>query len=96
MAARIAKDQRMTLRDIGRRYGQSVLVPQLCGTAAQIAEQLADVFTSGDADGFVISPAFLPDSFADFVDSVVPELQRMGVFRREYEGPTLRGHLRSG
>jgi FMN-dependent oxidoreductase (nitrilotriacetate monooxygenase family) len=96
MAARIAKDQRMTLRDIGRRYGESVLVPQLCGTAAQIAEQLADVFTSGDADGFVISPAFLPDSFADFVGSVVPELQRMGVFRREYETSTLRGHRRSG
>jgi alkanesulfonate monooxygenase SsuD/methylene tetrahydromethanopterin reductase-like flavin-dependent oxidoreductase (luciferase family) len=96
LAARIAKDQRMTLRDIGRRYGQSVLVPQLCGTAAQIAERLADIFTSGDADGFVISPAFLPDSFADFVGSVVPELQRMGVFRREYEAATLRGHLQSG
>jgi len=93
MAARIAKDQHMTLRDIGRRYGESIMVPQLCGTGRQIAEQLEDIFTSGDADGFVISPALLPDSFADFVASVVPDLQRMGVFRREYEAQTLRGHL---
>jgi alkanesulfonate monooxygenase SsuD/methylene tetrahydromethanopterin reductase-like flavin-dependent oxidoreductase (luciferase family) len=93
MAARIAKDQRMTLRDIGRRYGESIMVPQLCGTGRQIAEQLEDIFTSGDADGFVISPALLPDSFTDFVASVVPQLQRMGVFRREYEAQTLRGHL---
>jgi FMN-dependent oxidoreductase (nitrilotriacetate monooxygenase family) len=94
MASRIAKDQGMTLRDIGRRYGESILVPQMCGTAVQIAEQLADIYTSGDADGFVISPAFLPDSFAEFVDAVVPHLQRMGVLRREYEASTLRGHLR--
>jgi FMN-dependent oxidoreductase (nitrilotriacetate monooxygenase family) len=96
LASRLAKDQSMTLRDIGRRYGESILVPQLCGTPVQIAEQLAEIFTSGDADGFVVSPALLPDSFADFVDSVVPELQRMNVFRRDYQASTLRGHLQSG
>lgn len=95
MASRIAKDEGMTLRDIGRRYGQSILVPQLCGTGRQVAEQLADIFTSGAADGFVVSPAFLPDSFAEFVDAVVPELQRLGVFRREYLAPTLRGNLQA-
>jgi alkanesulfonate monooxygenase SsuD/methylene tetrahydromethanopterin reductase-like flavin-dependent oxidoreductase (luciferase family) len=83
------------MRDLGERYGQSVLVPQLCGTATQIAEQLAELFTAGDADGFVISPALLPDSFATFVDHVVPELQRMGVFRRDYTALTLREHLRT-
>jgi len=95
MASRIAKDEGMTLRDIGRRYGQSILVPQLCGTGRQIAEQLAEIFTSGAADGFVVSPAFLPDSFAEFVDAVVPELQRMGVFRSAYGAPTLRGNLQA-
>ena len=79
--------------DLGEHYGESVLVPQLCGTAAQIAEQLAEMFTSGDADGFVISPALLPDSFAVFVDQVVPELQRMGVFRMEYAAATFRDNL---
>ena len=95
MASRIAKDAGMTLRDIGRRYGEGILVPQLCGTPAQIADHLTDIFTSGDADGFVISPALLPDSFAEFVDHVVPELQKRGVFRHDYRGPTLRGLLQN-
>jgi alkanesulfonate monooxygenase SsuD/methylene tetrahydromethanopterin reductase-like flavin-dependent oxidoreductase (luciferase family) len=71
------------------------LVPQLCGTPQQIADELADIFVSGDADGFVVSPAFLPDSFAEFADLVVPELQRKGVFRKEYGASTLRGLLQS-
>jgi alkanesulfonate monooxygenase SsuD/methylene tetrahydromethanopterin reductase-like flavin-dependent oxidoreductase (luciferase family) len=64
MASRIAREESLSLREIGRRYGQSVLVPQLCGTPRQIADELADIFVSGAADGFVLSPAFLPDSFA--------------------------------
>jgi alkanesulfonate monooxygenase SsuD/methylene tetrahydromethanopterin reductase-like flavin-dependent oxidoreductase (luciferase family) len=95
MASRIAKDNSLSLREIGRKYGESVLVPQLCGTPKQIADELADIFTSGDADGFVISPAFLPDSFAEFVDGVVPELQRLDVFRQDYTASTLRGHLQT-
>jgi FMN-dependent oxidoreductase (nitrilotriacetate monooxygenase family) len=93
MASRIAKDNSLSLREIGRKYGESVLVPQLCGTAKQIADELADIFTSGDTDGFVVSPAFLLDSFAEFVEGVVPELQRLGVFRKDYTAQTLRGHL---
>jgi FMN-dependent oxidoreductase (nitrilotriacetate monooxygenase family) len=96
MASRIARDESLSLREIGRRYGQSVLVPQLCGTARHIADELADIFLSGTADGFVLSPAFLPDSFAEFVDFVVPELQRMKVFRSDYRATTLRGNLQSG
>jgi FMN-dependent oxidoreductase (nitrilotriacetate monooxygenase family) len=95
MASRIAKDNSLSLREIGRKYGESVLVPQLCGTPKQIADELADIFTSGDADGFVVSPAFLPDSFAEFVDGVVPELQRLDVFRKDYTAATLRGHLQT-
>ena len=93
MASRIARDESLSLREIGRRYGQSVLVPQLCGTPRQIADELADIFVSGAADGFVLSPAFLPDSFAEFVNFVVPELQNMKVFRSEYRAATLRGNL---
>jgi alkanesulfonate monooxygenase SsuD/methylene tetrahydromethanopterin reductase-like flavin-dependent oxidoreductase (luciferase family) len=91
--AQHAKEHGLTMRDLGQHYGESVLVPQLCGTAIQMAEQLAVIFTSGDADGFVISPALLPDSFAAFVEGVVPELQRMGVFRVAYAATTLRGNL---
>jgi len=95
MASRIARDNSLSLREIGRKYGECVLVPQLCGTSKQVADELANIFTSGDADGFVVSPAFLPDSFAEFVDGVVPELQRLDVYRHDYTASTLRGHLQS-
>jgi alkanesulfonate monooxygenase SsuD/methylene tetrahydromethanopterin reductase-like flavin-dependent oxidoreductase (luciferase family) len=47
----------------------------------------------GAADGFNILPPYFPGGFADFVDLVVPELQRRGLFRRDYQGTTLRDHL---
>jgi hypothetical protein len=47
----------------------------------------------GEADGFMVSAAQSPGTFNDFVDSVVPELQRRGLFRTEYTGDTLRDHL---
>ena len=51
---------------------------------------------NGEADGFIISPAYLPGAFEEFVQSVVPELQRRGLFRTEYETKTLRDHLGLG
>ena len=45
------------------------------------------------ADGYNILPAYFPGAFADFVDLVIPELQRRGLFRRDYEGTTLREHF---
>ncbi len=85
-----------TLEELGRIFASSVRVPQLVGTGAQIAEQLADIFLAGGSDGFVISPAYLPGSFSEFVESVIPHLQRKGLFRRAYEGSTLREHLGLG
>ena len=87
-------DGAMTLREIGRRYGQSVVVPQIAGTAAEVADQLEAFFNERAADGFMISPAHLPHGFDDFVDQVVPELQRRSLFRSGYESGTLREHLR--
>ena len=45
------------------------------------------------ADGFVILPPHFPGGLNDFVNLVVPELQRRGLFRTDYSGPTLRDHL---
>jgi FMN-dependent oxidoreductase (nitrilotriacetate monooxygenase family) len=87
-----AKDD-LTLRDIGRLYGQGVLLPQIAGTPSQIADALIECFDNGEADGFIISGAYLPGAFVEFVDSVVPELQRRGVFRLDYTGHTLRENL---
>lgn len=83
-----------TLDSVGRDWAASVRVPQLVGTGPQIARQLAEWFEAGACDGFVISPAFLPGSFAEFTDEVVPHLQRLGLYRKRYTGTTLRHHLR--
>jgi alkanesulfonate monooxygenase SsuD/methylene tetrahydromethanopterin reductase-like flavin-dependent oxidoreductase (luciferase family) len=78
---------------VGKWYAQGVLLPQFVGTARQVADQIEASFHGGEADGFMVSSASTPGTFNDFVDSVVPELQRRGLFRTEYTGTTLRDHL---
>lgn len=68
--------------------------PVFAGTAKTVADQLEQWFVEGGCDGFVISPTHVPGSYEDFVRHVVPELQRRGVFRKEYTGSTLRENLR--
>jgi N-acetyl-S-(2-succino)cysteine monooxygenase len=63
------------------------------GTPGQIADVMEHWFRNGAADGFNVMPAWLPGSLNDFVDMVIPELQRRGLFRKDYEGTTLRDHL---
>jgi len=93
VARRLSQRDSLTLRDIGRLYAQGVLLPQFVGTASDIADQIEASFHGGEADGFILSCAQAPGTFNDFVDQVVPELQRRGLFRREYAGTTLREHL---
>jgi FMN-dependent oxidoreductase (nitrilotriacetate monooxygenase family) len=63
------------------------------GTPEQIADAIEVWFSNGAADGFNIMPPILPTGLTDFVDQVVPILQRRGLFRTEYAGPTLRENL---
>jgi alkanesulfonate monooxygenase SsuD/methylene tetrahydromethanopterin reductase-like flavin-dependent oxidoreductase (luciferase family) len=70
-----------------------VLVPQVAGTAADIADWMAHIVAQQGADGFVITPVHLPNGFEDFVDLVVPELQERKQFRLDYRGDTLRSYL---
>jgi alkanesulfonate monooxygenase len=63
------------------------------GTPADIADAIQDWFEQGAADGFNLIPPLLPSSLDDFVEQVVPELQRRGLFRTEYEGTTFRANL---
>ncbi len=63
------------------------------GTPAQVVDIMEHWFKSGAADGFNVMPAWLPGSLDDFVDMVIPELQRRGLFRAEYEAATLRENL---
>ena len=90
---RLAQEKQIDLAGIGRMYGQSVTVPQIVGTADYIADYMASIFRDGAADGFVISPGFLPQSFEEFVDHVVPRLQAMDVYRQDYTSAKLRDNL---
>jgi alkanesulfonate monooxygenase len=63
------------------------------GTPEHVADVMEHWFLNGAADGFNVMPAWLPGSLDDFVDMVIPELQRRGLFRTEYEATTLRGNL---
>ncbi|WP_252733673.1 NtaA/DmoA family FMN-dependent monooxygenase [Paracoccus marinaquae] len=63
------------------------------GSPAQVADQLQEWFENEAADGFNILPPWLPTALDDFVDLVIPGLQRRGLFRTAYEGRTLRDNL---
>ena len=63
------------------------------GTPETIADRMQEWFENGAADGFNVLPPVLPGSLDDFVDLVIPELQRRGLFRTAYEGTTLRENL---
>ncbi len=88
-----ARRQNMTLRDLYNLTAAARGHWVLCGTPVEIADTLEEWFRSGAADGYNILPPYFPGAFADFVDLVVPELQRRGLFRRDYEGTTLRDHF---
>ena len=83
--------EKPTIRDLYLRAG--LTGSARIGTAADIADTMQEWFDAGACDGFNITPAMLPGGGADFVDMVVPELQRRGLFRTAYEGKTLRENL---
>ncbi|MFF2481714.1 LLM class flavin-dependent oxidoreductase [Paenibacillus sp. NPDC058071] len=86
-------DEKLTLRQL---YERSTNRRGVVGTPEQIADLLEEWFLKGAADGFNIAFSHLPGGLEDFVELVVPELQRRGVFRTEYTGRTLRDHLSLG
>ncbi len=65
----------------------------LVGTPESIADELEHWFRTGAADGFNVLAPTLPSGLKDFAEGVIPELQRRGLFRKEYGARTLRGHL---
>ncbi|MFT4035786.1 MAG: LLM class flavin-dependent oxidoreductase [Patulibacter sp.] len=81
----------VTIGELGAFYGRTVLSPQVAGTAVQVADWLEATFDEAGGDGFMLSPVTLPGALADFVELVVPELQRRGRVREQYApGATLR------
>jgi FMN-dependent oxidoreductase (nitrilotriacetate monooxygenase family) len=88
-----ARRENMTLRDLYNLTAAARGHWVLCGTPKRIADTLEEWFVEGAADGFNVLPPYFPGAFDDFVDLVVPELQRRGLFRLDYEGTTLRDHF---
>jgi len=89
----LARKHKMTLREL-RDYAASAMGHRLLiGTPEQVADGLEEWFLAGAADGFNIMPPWFPGAFDDFVEQVVPILQKRGLFRTEYTGRTLRDHL---
>lgn len=69
------------------------LAHTVVGNPYEVADMIQEWFEERLADGFNIYPSYVPGSVTDFVELVVPELQRRGLFRKEYQGTTLRDHL---
>jgi FMN-dependent oxidoreductase (nitrilotriacetate monooxygenase family) len=88
----LGKRENLTVREIAGRLGGYGGLGML-GTPQMIADQMEEWLEGGACDGFNVMFPYLPGGLDDFVDKVVPELQRRGLFRKEYEGTTLRENL---
>src|SRR5882724_1616 len=89
----LAKKDNLSMRQIAQVVAGARAKMVIKGTPAQIADHMEQWFVDEAADGFNIMPPYLPGSLNDFVELVIPELQRRGLFRTEYTGRTLRDHL---
>lgn len=89
----LAGKDNLTLAELGRKIAGGRGHYSLIGTPSQIADELQAWFEEGAADGFNVLAPHLPGGLQDFAEGVVPELQRRGLFRTEYEGRTLRENL---
>ena len=91
----IKGDIRPSVRDFMDITGRGTLAehPVFCGTAEQVVDELQEWFTAPACDGFVLAATSMPGTYEDFVRLVVPELQRRGLYQKEYRGTTLRENL---
>ncbi|MGC5628544.1 LLM class flavin-dependent oxidoreductase [Georgenia sp. Z1344] len=96
MLLRASRAEDLTVRELAQRQAISQLKPQPTGSPATVADELCAIVDAEAADGFVVMSALYPSSLTEFVDGVVPELQRRGRLRRDYRGGTLREHLAPG
>lgn len=88
-----SKANNFTLRELLQNLAGGGGHREIVGTPEQIADDIERWFKAGAADGFNLMPDLLPGGLQDFIDGVVPILQKRGLFRTEYEGTTLRENL---
>lgn len=88
----MARSENLTVRQLAQRVGGRTGL-SFIGTPKMIADQMQEWLETEGSDGFTMQFPFLPMGLDDFVNQVIPELQRRGIFRTEYEGKTLRENL---
>ncbi|WP_159350215.1 LLM class flavin-dependent oxidoreductase [Roseomonas harenae] len=91
-AITLARRENLTVRQLAQRLG-GYSGAAMIGTPKQIADQMQEWLETGACDGFNMMFPFLPAGLDDFAAKVIPELQRRGLHRTEYEGRTLRENL---
>ncbi|MHC8945076.1 LLM class flavin-dependent oxidoreductase [Advenella incenata] len=92
-ASQTASQQGWTRRDLLNQHKLGSRYPTLVGDAREVADQLERWIDEGDIDGFNLSRIVVPETYEDFVDLVVPELQARGRYKTAYEPGTLRHKL---
>ncbi len=93
MMEKTALDEDLSVRDFAFRQAFGQFKFQPVGSPSTVADALEDLLDSGAADGFVVSSPVLLRSLQEVVDGLVPELQRRGRLRTDYEADTLRGTM---
>jgi FMN-dependent oxidoreductase (nitrilotriacetate monooxygenase family) len=89
---KLAEEEKLTVRQLAQRYGgYSGLA--FVGTVESVADEMQKWLEEDASDGFTVVFPFLPEGLDDVAERLVPELQRRGIFRTDYEGSTLREHL---
>ena len=91
-AIMLAKRENLTVRQLAQRLG-GYAGAAMVGTPQTIADTMQEWLETEACDGFNVMFPYLPEGLDDFVNRVVPELQRRGIFRKDYEGRTLRENL---
>ena len=89
----LAKRESLTIRQLYQKVSVARGHRVVIGTPSTVADQLEEWFQHEAADGFNILAPTLPYGLAEFSHTVIPELQRRGLFRTSYQENTLRGHL---
>lgn len=89
----LARRENLTIRQLILKFRVARGHLQAIGSVKTVADTIQQWFEEGGADGFNVVPPYLPQGFEDFTRLVVPELQRRGIFRKEYTGKTYRENL---
>jgi FMN-dependent oxidoreductase (nitrilotriacetate monooxygenase family) len=89
---KLAEQESLTVRQLAQRYGgYSGLA--FVGTPQSIANEMEKWLQEEGCDGFTVVMPYLPQGLDDITEKLIPQLQRQGLFRHDYDGVTLRDHL---